>query len=71
MDELGAAIGFSDVGPCRSSPHTRGSRPFSLAGFLLTQEGAQKIVQRAHRLDRFDLKLLDLVPQDNRFIGRR
>lgn len=29
-------------GTCRSSPHTRGSRPFSLAGFLVTQEGAQK-----------------------------
>jgi hypothetical protein len=29
-------------GTCRSSPRTRGSRPFSLAGFLLTQEGAQK-----------------------------
>jgi hypothetical protein len=38
----GPAMEFSDVGPCRSSPHTRGSRPFSPAGFLLTQEGAQK-----------------------------
>jgi hypothetical protein len=71
MDELGAAIGFSDVGPA-ARLRTRGDPdPFHWLDSFSRRKERRKIVQHAHRLGRFDLKLLDLVQQDNRLIGRR
>jgi hypothetical protein len=70
MDELGAAIGFSDVGPA-ARLRTRGDPdPFHWLDSFSRRKERRKIVQHAHRLDRFDLKLLDLVQQDNRLMGR-
>ena len=53
-------------GTCRSSPHTRDPDPFHWLDSLSRRKERRKIVQHAHRLDRFDLKLLDLVQQAHR-----
>jgi len=66
MDELGAAIGVSDVGSA-ARLRTRGDpNPFHWLDSFSRRKERRKIVQHAHRLDRFDLKLLDLVQQAHR-----